>query len=263
MIAQQKQYNVLVVGDTCTDIYHTCRNTRLNPESSAPLVQVASTSIAGGMAENVAVCLERLGINVARMVSENNSTKTRYINAKTKEQLLRVDFEDKVEPINELQLELVKSGYWNAIVLADYNKGFLPITAINDIIRSQPATFLDTKKSALSLLRKSVFLKINEHEANAADYVPDSAIVTLGAAGVQWYNERWPSLKSLSVDPCGAGDAFMAGIVYGFLTDKNNIIEHGIVNSGLAVRHIGTYAPTLEEHMKGMDEYYIQTRKSN
>jgi sugar/nucleoside kinase (ribokinase family) len=66
----------------------------------------------------------------------------------------------------------------------------------------------------------------------------------------------------MPVDVCGAGDAFLAGIVYGFLTDEVNMIEHGIVNAGISVQHMGTYAPNLEELKQGLNEYYQQCRDS-
>ena len=267
MIAQQKLLNVLVIGDTCTDIYYKCRNTRLNPESSAPLVQVSATFIKRGMAANVALCLEELGINVTTLFSDSNSSKTRYINAITNEQLLRVDFEDKIEPCSEEQVVNLVAESFDAIVISDYDKGFLSINLINLINRlakfhNNTPVFLDTKKKDLGKFDTNIYLKINEHEANAATKVPRNAIVTMGGAGATWYNERWPAYKSNTVDVCGAGDAFLAGLVYGYLTSPDECIEHGIVNAGISVRHVGTYSPTLKELKEGLNEYYQQCRKN-
>lgn len=264
MTAQQKSFKVLVIGDSCTDMYLMCRNTRLNPESSAPLVQISSIYSKDGMAGNVKYCLENLGLEVDLFTSKDVSIKRRYINSNTKEQLLRVDFDPKISPATNSDLKQVLNHQnYDAVVLADYNKGFLSIDNINYIrsIYSGPI-FLDTKNKNLSNIGKGIYLKINEHEAKAADKVPDTAIVTWGASGVTWYREYWPALKSETVDVCGAGDAFMAGLVYGYLVDPDNFIEHAIVNGGLSVRHIGTYTPTLEEHNEGLDEYFKQCRKS-
>lgn len=267
MTAQQKSLNVLVIGDTCTDIYYKCRNTRLNPESSAPLVQVSSMFIKQGMAANVALCLEELGINVTTLFSDSNSSKTRYINVVTNEQLLRVDFEDKIEPCSEEQVVNLVAKPFDAIVISDYNKGFLSINLINLINRlakfhNNTPIFLDTKKKDLDKFDTNIYLKINEHEANAATKVPRNAIVTMGGAGVTWYNERWPAYKSNTIDVCGAGDAFLAGLVYGYLTSPDECIEYGIVNAGISVRHVGTYSPTLKELKEGLNEYYQQCRKN-
>ena len=265
MTAQQKSLNVLVIGDVCTDIYYLCKNTKLNPESSAPLVQVASTYHKKGMAANVNYCLGNLGITTRPLFSNSASTKTRYVNAKTNEQLLRIDFEDKVEPLDVTDLESTLYPHlYDAVVISDYNKGFLNYEIINLIasISKDIPVILDTKKNNLDYFDKRIFLKINEHEANSAVNVPNNAIVTLGAGGVIWYNNRWPAYKSDAVDVCGAGDAFLAGLVYGYLTDKANMIEYAIVNAGISVRHIGTYSPTLKELEKGLDDYYKQCRKN-
>lgn len=259
MTVQQKLFKVLVIGDYCKDIYYKCRNTRLNPESSAPLVQVTSMYFSEGMAANVTRCLENLGLVVAALMPNNNSTKTRYINAATNEQLLRVDFEDKVEPLSlkDLKCVLPSNHEYDAIVVSDYDKGFLTYDMINSIqeLAGTAPVFLDTKKNILTYFDSRIFLKINEHEANAAKHVPKHAIITLGANGAMWYNERWSAFKSETVDVCGAGDAFLAGLVYGYLYTVTEMLKYGIVNAGISVRHIGTYAPSEKELLEGMKEY--------
>lgn len=262
MTAQQKSFNVLVVGDSCVDQYFMCRNTRLNPESSAPLVQVGSTYVKEGMSGNVALCLKNLGFKVFKLVSNNQSIKARYVNAATKEQLLRVDFDPKVDllTISAIDAKLKVLSY-DAIVIADYDKGFLDYHSINYLAaRFDGPIFLDTKKKHLDKIDTSIYLKINEHEANAATSVPRNAIVTCGAAGALWYGNRWPAYKSETVDVCGAGDAFMAGLVYGYLHSLEECMEYAIVNAGLSVRHVGTYAPSIDELRLGLDDYYKQNR---
>jgi len=258
MTAQQKLYKVLVIGDYCLDIFNLCRSTRLNPESSAPLVQVGSVYTKEGMAGNVNACLQELGLSTKTVFSNTTSTKTRYINATTNEQLLRVDFDAKVDPLDTLDLEnTLYPWLYDAIVVSDYDKGFLSYDMINKIVELADIkpVFLDTKKKNLKYFDTRIILKINEHEANAAYSVPDHTIVTMGGAGVLWYNNRWRAYKTEVADVCGAGDAFLAGLVYGYLTDHDNMIEHGVVNGGLAVRHRGTYAPTLEEHSESFLKY--------
>jgi len=243
-------------------MYLMCRNTRLNPESSAPLVQVTSLYSKNGMAANVEQCLKELGVRTSLVTSKECSIKRRYVNAKSKEQLLRVDFDPKIEPLLQEELDIASyNRIYDAIVIADYDKGFLTYSTINYIADNYSGpVFLDTKKKELERINSKIFLKINEHEANAAIKVPDHTIVTMGASGVIWYNDRWPAYKTEMVDVCGAGDAFMAGIVYGYLTDNNNMIEYGIVNGGLSVRHLGTYSPSLKELKEGLNEYLSSKR---
>lgn len=265
MTAQQKQFKVLVIGDTCTDFYAMCKNTRLNPESSAPLVIVESTYHRPGMAGNVVHCFEQLGVSVNSILSKNGSIKRRYINAKTKEQLLRVDADFKTDPLEVEDVDnTVFSHLYDALVISDYDKGFLSYQIINYLAKIfDGPVFLDTKKKFLDNFDPRIFLKINEQEANAASVVPDNAIVTLGEKGVIWYNERWPAYKNETVDVCGAGDAFLAGMVYGYLVNEKYMLEYGIVNAGISVRHVGTYSPTLKELEEGLDDYYKQCRKDS
>lgn len=264
MTARQKQYKVLVIGDICLDQYFMCRNTRLNPESSAPLVQITSTYVKEGMSGNVAYCLNNLGIETNKLHAEQYSKKTRYVNAVTKEQLLRVDFDPKIDKCTMGQLsEKILYNTYDAIVISDYDKGFLGYDEINYVTYLYDGPiFLDTKKKDLEKFNSRIILKINEHEANAATKVPKHAIVTMGAQGATWYNERWRAYRSESVDVCGAGDAFLAGLVYGYLRDIDNMIEYAMVNAGLSVRHIGTYSPTLKELTEGMHDYHKQYRKN-
>lgn len=263
MTAQQKSFKVLVIGESCIDQYFMCRNTRLNPESSAPLVQIGSTYFKQGMAGNVAGCLKNLGFKVFRLQSSNSCTKTRYVNAVTKEQLLRVDHDPKIDRLTPTEVENKLIDRYDAIVISDYDKGFLDYAIINFIagIYNGPI-FLDTKKTDLQYFNKNIMLKINEHEANAATEVPENTIVTMGAYGAIWRNTRWPAYKSETVDVCGAGDAFLAGMVYGYMNTLSEMIECGIVNAGLSVRHIGTYAPTEQELQDGLDDY-TQWRRKN
>lgn len=268
MTAQQKLFKVLVIGEACTDEYIHCINTRLNPESSAPLVTIKEKEYRLGMAFNVKTCLENLGVQVTILSpidSHNKLVKTRYINSKTKEQLLRVDIDSKLDLISDdLIKDIVTKSNYDAIVISDYNKGYLSYDSINNITKYyDKAIFLDTKKNILSKFDNTrIIIKINEHEANAANIVPKGTIVTMGDNGVSWYGERWSAYKSDTVDVCGAGDAFMAGFVYGYLHNLSECIEYGIVNAGISVRHIGIYAPTNKELMAGLDDYYKQTRNN-
>jgi bifunctional ADP-heptose synthase (sugar kinase/adenylyltransferase) len=254
MTVQQKSLNVLVIGETCRDIYYYCSNTRLNPESSAPLVKVTRDNSKLGMAANVNNCLNSLGVKTNFITNHPSShpTRTRYINEKTNQQLLRVDIDPKLEELSPIRIDLNK---YSAIVISDYNKGFITTFGIQNIISNfDGPVFLDTKKKNLHAFSKC-FIKINETEANAADSIPLGTIVTCGADGVRWYDSHWPAYKTEIVDVCGAGDAFLAGLVYGYLTNEERLIEYAIVNAGISVRHLGTYAPSLKELKQGLNEY--------
>jgi D-glycero-beta-D-manno-heptose-7-phosphate kinase len=264
MTAQQEQLNVLVIGDVCIDRYIYTDNTRTNPEASALLLNYVNSCNNTGMAANVVRCLENLNIDVHFKCpgAYQWGTKTRYVDNKTKHILFRLDEEEKVDPFD---CNLSHLNTYDAIVVSDYCKGFVTYDTLDWICKEYDGPiFLDTKKKDIAKYSRC-FIKINEHEANAIYNLnlklPPSAIITLGEKGVKWYNEHWQAYNTTLVDVCGAGDAFLAGIVYGFLNDEANMIEYGVVNAGLSVQHMGTYNPTEEELRVGMIDYDLQCGK--
>ena len=57
---QLKQLNILVIGDSCTDVYNYGTCDRISPEA-VPILKIHKTESKPGMASNVQVALERLG----------------------------------------------------------------------------------------------------------------------------------------------------------------------------------------------------------
>ena len=55
---------VLVVGETCDDIFHYGTSNRLCPDDPAPVFQLKKTSSSEGMAGNTARNLKALGVKV-------------------------------------------------------------------------------------------------------------------------------------------------------------------------------------------------------
>ena len=255
--AAHKNLKVLLIGDNCVDVYNHCDITRWNPESSAPLVVVSNVTERPGMAANVLKCLDNLQLETTFLTSPQISIKTRYIDNRTGQQLLRVD-DDPV--CTAVDLDGVDVDKYDAIVISDYCKGSVPNSLIKDLqIKCTCPIFLDTKKHNLEDFGKCV-IKINEHEYSKALGVPTGTIITKGANGAHMHNvpdTQVPALETSVVDVCGAGDAFLAGLVYGYSKETflTNALKYGIVNAGIAVRHLGTYAPSLAELNKGLQEY--------
>jgi bifunctional ADP-heptose synthase (sugar kinase/adenylyltransferase) len=261
MTAQQKQFKVLVIGDACIDRYVITNNTRTNPEASSLLLNYVDEFRDVGMVYNVSQCTSSLGISTSVIAPDYRQwgTKTRYVDKKTSHILFRVDEEEKVDPI-KLPIEDINE--YDAVVISDYCKGFITYDTLDWVCANYDGPiFLDTKKKDIAKYSRC-FIKINEHEANAIDNmnltVPTSAIVTLGEQGVIWYGDTWPAYHTMLVDVCGAGDAFLAGLVYGFLVDEVNMIEHAVVNAGISVQHLGVYAPSKQELEVGLQDYALQ-----
>ena len=97
---QRTPYNVLLIGDSCTDeyVYGTCD--RLNPEAPVPILNFTRKETTEGMAFNVRNNLTSFGICVGLLTNGESLTKTRYVDEKSNQHILRVDDESPVQPMN-------------------------------------------------------------------------------------------------------------------------------------------------------------------
>jgi D-beta-D-heptose 7-phosphate kinase/D-beta-D-heptose 1-phosphate adenosyltransferase len=255
MTVQPKKFKVLLIGDTCHDVYIFVESFRKNPESEAPLLTEINRLVTGGMARNVYRGLTNLELEVVPLFSQALSEKVRVIDAITGCNYFRLDTENKSEA-----LDLNKIPYkdkFDAVVISDYNKGFVEPFTIEFIQdKFTCPVFLDTKKPDLYTFNKCI-IKINSEEARVAINIPRNAIITEGISGAYTEDFKLPAMRVDCLDVCGAGDAFLAGLVQGYLQnrDVNTAMIHGIVNSGLSVTRYGTYSPTLKELKDGMKEY--------
>jgi D-beta-D-heptose 7-phosphate kinase/D-beta-D-heptose 1-phosphate adenosyltransferase len=202
---------ILVIGDVCIDEYRYGEIRRVNPESTAPLLNFEDSEEKLGMAFNVAQNLKAFGANVTLSVSEELSRKIRYIDRRTGEHLLRVDHDVQAKPY------LVGTKYmFDAIVISDYDKGFVT----NEVIwklrqKFQGPIYMDTKKKNLANF-PGVYIKINQRELYESTSIPDPEhlIVTYGAKGCGYKETLYPAKVIEVVDVCGAGDVFLAAMVY-------------------------------------------------
>ena len=149
---QPKQFRILVIGDACTDRYYYGSVTRLSPEAPVPVLKHLYTEERLGMCLNVGANLEALGAVVGVLKNDEMIYKDRFVDAKTKQHLLRADFGESgtVQPIDPLKVDV--SDY-DAVVVSDYDKGFVSRAAANSItIKCHDADiplFVDSKKKVL------------------------------------------------------------------------------------------------------------------
>jgi bifunctional ADP-heptose synthase (sugar kinase/adenylyltransferase) len=267
MTAQQEKYKVLLIGDACWDVYIFVNELRENPECSAPLLTEVGRLISGGMGMNTARCLKALGLAITEVFPREVSDKVRLIDNDSGTQYFRMDKD--VNPDISVALEGYNLEDYDCIVISDYNKGFISTHTIKYIQDNYDGSiFLDTKKPNLEDFNKC-FIKINTDESNKANMIPNGTVVTRGVYGAYlknsfFDNQIFPSLAVECLDVCGAGDAFLAGYVHGYLKtgNINKAIVHGIVNSGLSVARRGTYAPNLQELEQGLEQYAKQCGES-
>jgi len=241
--------NVLLIGDACTDRYMVGTVDRLSPEAPVPVIKLVSTTDVPGMSANVHLNLKNLGIDADFVCNNESITKTRYIDQRSGQHLLRVDDEPSIEPWNghtPLPID-----HYDIIVISDYNKGFLSSSQIYQLIKNSSCPiFIDTKKRDLKIFNEpDVFIKINELEFNNANSKHDNLIVTLGDRGAS-YNGKLYSTEPVEVmDVCGCGDTFLAALATKYLI--TNDIETAIMfandAAGITVQHRGNYAPTHKE----------------
>lgn len=246
---QLTKYKVLLIGDSCIDEYKIGTVDRLSPEAPVPVIKVVNEYNLPGMSSNVKENLVQLGIDPDFITNDQEIKKTRYIDQRSGQHLLRVDEEPKITPWTGHTAFPLNS--YDAIVISDYNKGFLLYEQIEHIIKSvRCPVFIDTKKTQLAdISAEWAYFKINESEYKNARSLPTNLIVTLGANGAEYNGERYPTKKVEVMDVCGCGDTFLAALTVQFLFTKN--IEQAIIfantAAGVTVQHRGNYAPTYKE----------------
>ena len=220
---------VLVIGDSCTDkfVYGVCD--RICPEAPVPVFNPTYQKANGGMAKNVFNNLISLAKNwdIDLITNEDEITKTRLVDIKTNQMLLRVDEDDSCNRVKNNVI--TKLGDYDAVVISDYNKGFLTESIIQYLIGKYPLSFIDSKKLFNDWVNDVTFLKINEVEFNRnkknLKKYKGNLIVTLGERGVKYKDTIIPPTRQAEVsDLSGAGDTFFAAFIFSYLTSKN-IIE--------------------------------------
>lgn len=249
----QKKFKILLIGDNCTDVYHYGTVDRISPEAPVPIFKFSHGESKSGMAGNVLKNLEALNCDVTFITSSVASTKTRLIDIRSKQQLLRIDTDIEALSIDISQITNLN---YDAIVISDYNKGTVSYELIEKL-REQftGPMFLDTKKQDIARFY-GIFVKINELEYKNRHSINDSLIVTLGSKGAMYKTKRDPSSEIYYSTPmvevsdvCGAGDTFLSALAYQYLqsNDISYSIEFANKAASITVQHLGNYAPTLEE----------------
>ena len=240
---------VLLLGDSCEDEYIYGRCNRLSPEAPVPILDYAKLQTKSGMAGNVCLNLQSFGLDITFLTNPEKIVKTRFIDEKSNQQILRVDNEEKIKPL----MIPVATDSFDAIVISDYDKGYLTTKKIFEIVDSATCpVFIDSKKSILPN-KDNCFIKINDVEYEKLDdYNIDNLIVTKGSEGCIYNNTLYPAEKVNVYDVVGAGDTFLAALVYGYIT-TNNIDESLMMGNraaAIAVQQLGTYILTEEDVQK-------------
>tara|TARA_R100000008_G_scaffold45025_1_gene26390 strand:+ start:57 stop:803 length:747 start_codon:yes stop_codon:yes gene_type:complete len=221
---------ILVVGDSCKDIFVYCDIDRISPEAPVPVVKPTHKTENNGMAGNVKINIESLGLEVDIITNNNNIKKTRYVDNSSNQMVLRVDENDKCDRISEEQLYELEHNCWgyDAIIISDYCKGFLTEEDIEIICKSNENVFIDTKKKLGDWIKEADFIKINnlEHKKNfeiIPDYpeLEDKLIITQGKNGCVYKDKVFPVDEVPVKDVSGAGDTFISALVVEYVKSNN------------------------------------------
>jgi len=236
---------ILVIGDSCEDRFTYGSSRRLCPDTPAPVFSPNKDVINFGMAGNVYENLKSFGIQCDLITNAEKMIKQRYVDERTNHTFLRVDTNDKVKSIKFNPLDIKRKNY-KAIVVADYDKGFLTESDISILCSLNSTVFLDTKKQIGDWCKNAFIIKINnpefkliENNINLRDW-ENKLIVTLGERGCKFLNalkRKRPEEEGFSYYPVGAvdvfdlsgaGDTFQAALVAKYMqtTDITTAIQY-------------------------------------
>jgi D-beta-D-heptose 7-phosphate kinase/D-beta-D-heptose 1-phosphate adenosyltransferase len=245
----KKNHKILLLGDSCIDEYQYGVVDRISPEAPVPVFRFEYKETKPGMAANVLENFKALECHV-NFITGSSSKKTRLIDLRSHQHIVRIDQDVQSDPIefgNMLPMD------YDAIVISDYNKGTVSYELVEKISKNYKGpVFIDTKKTDLARFNRC-FIKINELEYKNRKTDGQNIIVTLGSKGAMYKTKQHEQLFSTKVedvtDVCGAGDTFLAALVYRYLESKDILMSIEFANqaASVTVQHIGVYAPKLDE----------------
>ena len=265
---------VLVIGDSCEDVFIYGDIERISPEAPIPVFKPTHEKSNSGMAKNVSSNVESLDMVIHTVTNKNSIIKKRYVDNRSGQMVLRVDEHDYCDRIdNNLLSGLVKNRFkqppfgfesqrefhYDAIIISDYCKGFLEESDIEHICKHNKNVFVDTKKKLGKWIKDADFIKINEleyqknHEVLSDNGFEDKLIVTLGSKGCRYKGKEFPVQEVPVKDVSGAGDTFIAGLVRGYLDtqDISKAIEFAQRCTTLVVQKHGVATVELKELQNG------------
>ena len=263
-----KHVRVAVVGDVMLDEYLWGDVKRISPEAPVPIHHVKETTYSPGGAANVALnikccegevelwgrigpdesgqklmsCLQQQKVDTQHLHKQAIPTikKTRIVTSS--QQIARIDFED-THVISDSDADKILKGFqpqsYAAVILSDYNKGFLSTYLCQQVIaqcsKKNIPTIVDPKSNDFSKYSGAFLITPNFSEACVAlglsavekhdpakmakelvkKFDVKNALITLGAGGMVWADYEGktfflPALAKEVFDVSGAGDTVLA-----------------------------------------------------
>jgi bifunctional ADP-heptose synthase (sugar kinase/adenylyltransferase) len=93
---------ILVIGDSCKDIFVYCAVDRFCPEVPVPILKIRESAENGGMSMNVQKNIKSLNVECDLVTNENweKMTKSRYVHRESNHMFLRIDTDDTATRID-------------------------------------------------------------------------------------------------------------------------------------------------------------------
>tara|TARA_R110000744_G_scaffold200343_9_gene319465 strand:+ start:1293 stop:2030 length:738 start_codon:yes stop_codon:yes gene_type:complete len=218
---------ILVIGDSCKDVFVYGDCSRLAPAAPVPVFVEKYRKSNKGMAGNVYENVLSLGVKCDIITNKVDIIKIRYVEKKTNHMIVRIDSdEEKIDRIKDINIESLQQ--YDAVIISDYNKGFLLEEDIQFIADNHELVFLDTKKLLGDWARNIKFIKINEQEYERTrhllvdkEWLDEKLIVTMGSRGCIYSGNIYRVLQVEIKDLTGAGDSFLAALARKFVEEGN------------------------------------------
>lgn len=244
---------ILVLGESCRDIFVYCKAERLAPDMPIPVLSIIEQKENPGMAANVERNIKSIFPNVNLYTNEKwqEVTKTRYMHRDTNHIFIRVDTDHHIPRV---KVKNVPYSKYDIIAISDYNKGFLNEEDIAYIVERHSNVFIDTKKILGDWAAKAKFIKINNYEYERSkpyisNTIVDKIIHTKGDQGCIFKGKLYPVGQKVEVrDTSGAGDSFFAALLvkYAETEDIEKAITFANECASQVVQHKGV--SVIERH---------------
>ncbi len=239
------QPRILIIGESCRDVFVYCESTRLAPDIPIPVLHVIDQTENPGMAKNVERNVKALYAACDIITNSNwrDITKTRFMHEKTNHGFVRVD---AGHSFGRIDLSSLPLSDYDIVAISDYDKGFLEENDLRYICEHHDNVFIDTKKPVGEFLVASRFIKINEKEylrsCPVAASLQPRIIMTKGEMGAEFQGKTYPVHDQIEVkDVSGAGDSFFAGLLvrYAETGDIREAIKFANLCASQVVQHRG------------------------
>ena len=188
--------------------------------------------------------IQALGVECDLITHANEIIKTRYVDIRTNQMLLRMDENDAAEDQFTCSKSMLDK--YDAVVFSNYDKGFVTERAVKDACLYHDNVFHDynsqrTFKSDVPINLR--FLKMRERDMDGNKHIkltvntantddskrrhynrPNQFIITQGHKGVLYNGKTYPPVSTEKIvmkDTTGVGDTFIAGLAVSIMKDND------------------------------------------